>query len=202
MSGTICLYRSELPVHTFALGVCHVTINLFCLLHSWAVTLPTVNGTSDLFHCMVPLKNDQSIIITTLHYDVNTHYSSCTWTTANTTTSLPSIGSTLTVYTWSTLCYWVYPLLLGLPSAIVYTYWSTLCYCLYILVYPLLLFIHTGLPNTTGSTLCYYTLNRSTLNNKSTLFIQLTFVLLCLPSAIHTWSSHSLTHLLCMCTVA
>ena len=128
MSGTICLYRSELPVHTFALGVCHVTINLFCLLHSWAVTLPTVNGTSDLFHCMVPLKNDQSIIITTLHYHVNTHYSSCTWTTANTTTSLPSIGSTLCY-----CLYLVYPLLLfilGLPSATV----STLCYCLYILV--------------------------------------------------------------------
>ena len=47
MSGTIRLYHSELPVHTFALGVCRVTIRL---LHSWAVTLPTVNGTSDLFH--------------------------------------------------------------------------------------------------------------------------------------------------------
>ena len=46
MSGTIRLYHSELPVHTFALGVCSVTIRL---LHSWAVTLPTVNGTSDLF---------------------------------------------------------------------------------------------------------------------------------------------------------
>ena len=44
MSGTICLYHSELPVHTFAFWVCCVTI------HSWAVTLPIVNGTSDLFH--------------------------------------------------------------------------------------------------------------------------------------------------------
>ena len=43
----ICLLQSELPVHTFALGVCRVTIRL---LHSWAVTLPTVNGTSNLFH--------------------------------------------------------------------------------------------------------------------------------------------------------
>ena len=113
--------------------------------------MPTVNGTSDLFHCMVPLKNDQSIIITTLHYDVNTHYSSCTWTTANTTTSLPSIGSTLCY-----CLYLVYPLLLGLPSAT----GSTLCYCLYILVYPLLLFIHTGLPSaivyTYWSSLCYW----------------------------------------------
>ena len=47
MSGTIRLYHSELPVYMFALGVCRVTIRL---LHSWAVTLPIVNGTSDSFH--------------------------------------------------------------------------------------------------------------------------------------------------------
>ena len=51
----------------------------------------------------------------------------------------------------------LYPLLLfilGLPSATVYT-WSTLCYC----VYPLLLFIHTGLASATGSTIAGYTLS-------------------------------------------
>ena len=36
MSGTIQLYHSELPVHTFALGICRVTIRL---LHSWALVL-------------------------------------------------------------------------------------------------------------------------------------------------------------------
>ena len=47
MSGTIRLYHSELSVHTFALGDCRVTIRL---LHSWAVTLPTVNYSED--HCI------------------------------------------------------------------------------------------------------------------------------------------------------
>ena len=36
MSGTIQLYHSELPVHTFALGICRVTIRL---LHSSALVL-------------------------------------------------------------------------------------------------------------------------------------------------------------------
>ena len=117
------------------------------------------------------LKGDNSLWYTTLHYNVNTHYSSCTWTTTKTNHSqqlyspyiqaLPSaillidIGSTLChcIYplllgllsvTGSTLCYRACSLLLALPSATV----STLCYW----VYSLLL----GLLSATGSTLCYH----------------------------------------------
>ena len=48
MSVTILLLHSAAPVHTLALEVGRVTIQL---LHSWAVTLKETNGISDLYHC-------------------------------------------------------------------------------------------------------------------------------------------------------
>ena len=69
MSGTIQLYHSELPVHTFALGICRVTIRL---LHSSALVLMEhpICSTGGVFEERVEY-------ITNFRYTMESHMISC-----------------------------------------------------------------------------------------------------------------------------